>query len=95
MDAPPVTAGTLFAVAIGLATGAVLGLVHFATLRWTTDLYLGKGIAYGFGLQILRFAVLGLVLFALARLGAAALLSGALGLLVMRRIVLKRVGGMP
>jgi len=90
-----VTAGTLFAVAIGLATGAVLGLVHFATLRWTTDLYLGKGIAYGFGLQILRFAVLGLVLFALARLGAAALLSGALGLLVMRRIVLKRVGGMP
>ncbi|MBW6400682.1 hypothetical protein KPL78_22675 [Roseomonas sp. HJA6] len=89
------TAGTLFAVAIGLATGAVLGLVHFATLRWTTDLYLGKGIAYGFGLQILRFAVLGLVLFALARLGAAALLSGALGLLVMRRIVLKRVGGMP
>jgi len=95
MDAPPVTAGTLLAVAIGLATGAVLGLVHFATLRWTTDLYLGKGIAYGFGLQILRFAVLGLVLFALARLGAAALLSGALGLLVMRRIVLKRVGGMP
>lgn len=89
------TAGTLLAVAIGLATGAVLGLVHFATLRWTTDLYLGKGIAYGFGLQILRFAVLGLVLFALARLGAAALLSGALGLLVMRRIVLKRVGGMP
>lgn len=89
------TGATLAAIAIGLGAGALLGLVHFTTLRWTTDLYLGRGFAYGLGLQILRFTVLGLVFLGLAQLGAAALLSGALGLLVMRRVVVKRLGGVP
>ncbi|MFG1201431.1 ATP synthase subunit I [Xanthobacter aminoxidans] len=86
---------TAFHIALGLGAGALVGLAHFATLRSNTALYLGKNLTLGLGLHLLRFAVLGVVLFGLAHLGAAALLSGALGLLIMRRAVLSRAGGLP
>jgi len=84
-----------FHIALGFGAGVLLGLVHFSTLRWNTRLYLGSGIAPGLGLQLLRFAVLAVVFFALVRIGAGALLSGALGLFVARRLLLSRAGGLP
>ncbi|QIB36387.1 hypothetical protein G3A50_20020 [Ancylobacter pratisalsi] len=88
------TAQNVLHIAVGLAVGAVVGFIHFATLKRNTDLYLGGGFALAFGLQLLRFAILGAVFYALARLGAGALLAGAIGLLVTRRVFLRRVGGL-
>lgn len=82
-------------IILGMAAGALLGLLHFATLRWNTALYLGRNFALGLGLQVLRLAAVGLVFFLLARLGASALLAGALGLLAVRRPFLRRAGGWP
>jgi F1F0 ATPase subunit 2 len=82
-------------ILLGFAVGAPLGLVHFATLRWNTGLYLGKGPALGLGLQVLRLAVLGTVFFLLARLGAVMLLSATLGLLAARHLLLRRTGALP
>lgn len=89
------TVTTALHIALGLGAGAVLGVVHFGTLKWNTELYLGRSTALGPGLQILRFAVLVAVFFALAKLGAGALLSGALGLLVIRRLFLSRARNLP
>jgi hypothetical protein len=80
-------------IALGLAAGALLGWLYFAMLRRNTALYLGRSFALGLGMQLLRFAAVGLVFFLLARLGAGALLAGALGLLAVRRVYLRRVGG--
>ncbi|MCS0497040.1 hypothetical protein NVS89_18295 [Ancylobacter sp. MQZ15Z-1] len=89
------TAQTALLVALGLAVGALLGLVYFATLRWNTGLYLGRSFALALGLQLFRFAVLGGAFYALARLGAGPLLAAAIGLLVTRRFYLRRAGGLP
>lgn len=88
-------AGTALHIAIGLGTGLVLGLAHFFTLRWNTGLYLGRRPILGLGVQLLRFTALAAVLFALTRLGAGALMSGALGVLAARRFVPSGARGSP
>lgn len=75
----------------GLLAGGLLGLAHFASLRANARLFAGGGAARAFGLQALRFALLAAGLGGLARFGAAALLAGALGLLLARGAVLRRV----
>jgi F1F0 ATPase subunit 2 len=108
MDAPLMTetsmtalAGTLHlapaaGVVLGLAVGAILGLIHFGSLRWNTRLYLAGGsIALAFALQLARFAILAGAFILLARLGALPLLSGALGLLAARSYVVRRVESAP
>lgn len=81
-------------VLIGLASGVALGLIHFGTLKWNTDLYLGKGMALGLVVQSLRLALLGAAFFGLAWLGAGALLAGAIGLLAVRRVFVRWAGGL-
>jgi F1F0 ATPase subunit 2 len=81
----------LFATALGFVLGFAAGLVHFATLRQVTALYLGGGaLPRALGLQLLRLALLAGVLVLLARLGAGPLLAGALGVLIARAMVLRR-----
>jgi F1F0 ATPase subunit 2 len=80
---------------LGLAAGAALGLAHFASLAWNTRLYVSGGAARAFAVQLLRLAVLAAALAGLARLGAPPLLAGALGLLLARRLVLRRLGAAP
>lgn len=75
------------------AAGILLGVVHFGSLRWITRLYVGGRPWQAFGLQVFRFAVLLATLAALARFGASSLLAGALGLLAIRRPILRRFGG--
>lgn len=84
-----------FHIVLGFGVGALLGLAHFASLRWNAELYLDRGVALGLGLQLLRLAVLGAVLFALVQIGAGALLSGTLGLLAVRRFLVRSAGGLP
>ena len=84
---------TLALTALGLVLGFAAGLVHFASLRRVTELYLGGGSpARAVALQLVRFAGLGAVLALLAWLGAAPLIAGALGLTLARGVLLRRAG---
>ncbi len=79
--------------AIGFAAGFAVGLVHFGSLWWNAQMFARGGrLAIAFALQIGRFALLVAVCIGLARLGALPLLSGALGLLLARGILLRRLG---
>lgn len=84
----------LASAVIGFALGLALGLIHFATLKTVTSLYLsGTATGRAIGLQLGRLAVLAATLNVLALSGAAALLGGALGVLAGRAIVLRRTKG--
>ena len=81
----------LLGAAFGTAFGTVLGYAHFATLRLNVRLYLaGGGPMRALALQVLRIALLAGGLGALAWLGAPALLGGMAGVLLARRVVLRR-----
>lgn len=72
------------------ALGFGLGWAYFALLRWNTALYLrGRRRGLALVLQLLRFAVLALVLWQLARVSAWALLAAFAGFLVARVLALR------
>lgn len=80
---------------LGLILGALAGTVHFGSLWWNARLFAAPGsMAKAFVIQIGRFAVLVAVFALLSRLGALPLLSGALGLLIARQVVMKRLGAL-
>ncbi len=83
------------AVALGLVVGGLLGLAHFSTLWLNTKLYARGGVGMALALQLVRFAVLVVVFYGLARLGALPLLSGALALIGARALVVRRLGRLP
>lgn len=78
--------------AIGLVAGLCIGLLHFALLWWNTRLFLTGGAAKAVLLHLARFGVTALVLLALAKLGAAALLGGGAGFLLARGPLLRHFG---
>lgn len=78
-------------VLLGLAGGALAGLVHFGSLSWNARLYASASLSAAIGVQLVRFALLIAILAGAARLGAPALLSGALAILAMRSVVIRRV----
>mgnify|MGYP003136637674 CR=1 FL=1 len=80
------------AAILGLMVGALLGLAHFGSLWWNVRLYTGGSAGRALAVQLLRLAILVAVFVGLAKLGAAALLAGALGLLVTRHLVMRRLG---
>ena len=82
-----------FAAALGLggtAAGLIFGLVHFATLRRTVELYsAGRGHLLAAVLILGRIAA-AIVFFGLAaRLGSLPLLSSFLGFLLARTLALR------
>jgi hypothetical protein len=70
----------------------VLGVLHFKTLRLVSDRLL-QGDMSAVALQLGRFAVLGMALFGLTKLGAVPLLAAAAGLIFARGRVVD--GGRP
>lgn len=84
----PLAAGLV----IGSVFGLLVGLAYFGSLAWTVDCFAEGRAGRALVLQLLRFLLLagGLVLMAL--LGAAALVSSAIGITVARMIVLRRKG---
>lgn len=85
--------GPLAGAALGLGVGLAAGAAYFATLWWNTRLYLSGGRALlAVLIQAARFALLLVALAALALFGALPLLMGALGLLVARTLVVRRLG---
>jgi F1F0 ATPase subunit 2 len=79
-------------IVIGLIVGSLVGAFHFASLWWNTRLFTTGEAGKAIALQLGRIAVGVAVLTLLARLGLAALLCGALGLLVARPLLLWRFG---
>lgn len=78
---------------LGLLVGLVVGAVHFGSLWWNTQIFARSGsLVMAFTIQFGRFGLLAAVFVLLSRLGALPLLAGALGLLVARQAVIKRVG---
>lgn len=77
--------------ALGIVVGFVLGLIHFASLKRVTALYLSDGPVWrAIGLQVLRLAVLAVALILMARQGAVPLFATLVGLLLARALVLRR-----
>ncbi len=77
---------------VGSLVGAIAGYGYFTALWWNV-LLIDRG-ATGTALLLLaaRVAALTLTLFVLVRFGALALLGGAAGLLVARRVLMRRLG---
>ena len=79
-------------IVVGLMAGLLVGAFHFSSLWWNTRLFTTGEAGKAIALQLGRIAVAVAVLTLLARLGLAALLCGALGLLVARPLLLWRFG---
>jgi F1F0 ATPase subunit 2 len=77
-------------IVIGLISGLLIGGFHFASLWWNTRLFTTGDAGKAIALQLGRIAVAVAALTLLARLGLAALLCAALGLLVARPLLLWR-----
>jgi F1F0 ATPase subunit 2 len=81
-------------IVIGLIAGLLIGAFHFSSLWWNTQFFTTGAAGKAVALQLVRIAVAVAVLTLLARLlGLAALLSGGLGFLVARPLLLWRFGG--
>ena len=98
MDAPIMTLATLeqlnlsmpSSLALGVIVGAILGYVHFSSLKWNTAFYLNGGALKAVALHIFRFAILIAVLVILAKIGTWALISAMASLLFVRGIIVRR-----
>lgn len=80
---------TIWALAAGLAAGLAVGAAHFAALRWNARLFASGRVALALGAQALRCVLTAVLLYALARAGAPALLAGMTGLLFARHAALR------
>ncbi len=79
-------------IGAGALAGGLAGALYFTALWWNVSLFEHGATPRALALLLLRFALLALVLIALAKLGALALLSGAAALLLARRLVIRRFG---
>ena len=83
--------GLALRVVAAFAAGALLGALHFGSLWWAVSLYGSGAPLKAIAAQLLRFAILGAALFAIAMEGALPLIAAGLGLLAARAIVVRRV----
>lgn len=74
----------------GLVAGFVAGLLHFRSLQAVARRFVAGDWTAAI-LQIARLALLGVLLYLFARMGAQVLLAGAAGILLARRRVLSQV----
>lgn len=77
---------------VHLAAGIGLGVLYFSSLWWNARLFArGGGLSMTFALMAGRFALLGGALMLVSLEGAGPLLMTALGILVARFAVMRRV----
>lgn len=77
------------------AVGALLGAANLAALCVNTRLYLSRPLAAALPLHLARLAVVTAMLVLLARQGAGPLLAAGLGLLAVRPLAIRALGGWP
>jgi F1F0 ATPase subunit 2 len=78
----------------GLMVGFAVGVPHFALLRWNTRLFTTGSAGGAIALQLARMAMVVAILTLLARISLVTSLSGALGFLAARPLLLSRLGGL-
>jgi F1F0 ATPase subunit 2 len=78
---------------VGALIGAAAGYGYFTALWWNVLLIDRGATTRALLLFAARVTLVVLVLFGLAKSGALALLAGAAGLLVARRLLIRRFGG--
>lgn len=76
---------------VGVLVGALVGALHFASLALNLRLFSAGRVLPALALQLLRVGLSVAALAALINLGLAALLAGALGLLLARQLTLRRM----
>jgi F1F0 ATPase subunit 2 len=81
--------------ALGLIAGLVVGLIHFMTLRWNAQIFATGSAGTAVALQLGRIALAVGALFLLVLVSPSASLFGAIGFLVVRGPVLRRLGEQP
>lgn len=82
--------------ALWLFAGLAGGSAHFALLRWNTSLYIrAGGVPLALGVQVLRLATVSLLLAFAAWHGALPLLLAALGIMIARPLLLRRMQATP
>ena len=81
-------------VVIGLIAGFLAGVLHFASLWWNARLFTTGAASKAIALQVGRIAMTVGVLTSLARLGFVPLLSGVLGFLLARPLLVWRLGAL-
>ncbi|WP_043286400.1 ATP synthase subunit I [Paraburkholderia oxyphila] len=81
----------IWASMAGLAAGVGTGAAHFAALCWNARLFASGRVGFALGAQAVRCVLTALLLFALVRAGAAAVLAGMAGLLLARHGALRLV----
>ena len=89
---PPVW-GTCLSLAAYLAAGIAVGVIYFRSLWWNARRFTsGSHVATTIAVMIGRFVILGVVLTLASLEGALPLLLMALGVVVARSLVMRRIG---
>ena len=78
------------AATVALGFGSFFGFVHFSTLGMLVDRFIDGRYLAAAGLQLARLLLLGAVFAAVAWFGALPLLACLAGLLIGRRLALRR-----
>lgn len=76
-------------LALWFVAGCAGGAAHFALLRWNTALYVSGGVAFAIVTQVLRLAAVAVLLVCAALYGALPLLLAALGIVLVRTLILQ------
>ena len=87
------TWAVMLSLAAHLAAGIMLGVVYFRSLWWNARRFTGGGrVATTIAVMIGRFVILGVALGLASLEGALPLLLMALGVVVARSLVMRRIG---
>jgi F1F0 ATPase subunit 2 len=85
--------GTCLSLAAHLVAGIVVGVIYFRSLWWNARRFtMGGHVATTVAVMIGRFLTLGLLLTLASLEGALPLLLMALGVLIARSVVVRRIG---
>jgi F1F0 ATPase subunit 2 len=76
------------------AIGLVLGIVHFAALRWTIAAYL-RGRRSALAWYVARLIGMALILFVVTRTGGRLALATLGGFMVARTVIVRRTSEQP
>jgi F1F0 ATPase subunit 2 len=83
----------MYALSAGawLAVGTLIGAFHFLTLRWNVRMFaLNQPLPLAFATQLVRFALIAIVLGVIAsHFGALPLLTAAAGILATRTAIIR------
>ena len=82
---------SILAAGPGFLVGLMAGACHFASLYWNARLFAAGRAGAALALQAIRIMLIAVLFYALAHLGAFALIAALAGLVLTRAIVIHRM----